>query len=878
MHIDFGWEFDHRADTTSTTVGTVRCGPQGFATTLATRLGLQAPQLTAPERIVAYRSALHNAVAAGRADWCAESCAKNPWAMAQALLRWRDELVANGWRPEGDVPTDSASRLAVIDLIERMNTVPAGAADSIRAVAQALWEMSSKGQSWPVGISTISLHFCRIDELPRIWQEIFSGLQAQGVQVDEVAQVSRLESLDIITADTIYECATSAARILAQSEHQTILTGAATTALDHELALRNQAAIGYGESAPTPTLPVFLAACTRPHDIRALSTLTMLRYSTGSLIPNFVGNRIRSLLNRAAGVGSAEWAEEFETGALAQDELARDIDQLVRLQPLEDTDVLSAEDLLPHLEWLRARLLKLGQSFEAEVVAQARNVLSTAGTLSRRELDSILEALSAHCPALPQAQPGRSVAQHPVALPLGCQEVLWWAPIDNTVSVAQDFTQVEVAQLAQAGVHLPIPSSLAPLVISGQLGILTTARSITAVIPSYFSGEETSRHPLLNLLLSKVRDALPSTESGKASVTEIAKKVTSRAGALVQGDTWSFRGLRLPVTLPAIAALPAGNPFYREFSPAAHLLPERLSYSLMVDIIQHPLEWLLRRRLGIDPGVAMNLPGGNQLYGTVVHKVFEDLHAKNATAAEVEKAFNSALEGYGAELTLKGQESARKRLLGDTTRAVADINAAVRAMGATISGNETPITGVTLPELPGREGAPVELRGQRDVDLDFGGGRIGLFDLKYTTSKNKFSDEISKNQEMQLAVYARSLAGTAKGLGSYPVAYYSILQTRFFSPFPIFSPPYTGPASLPEDSLTPLWDRMVYHVNYVLDGLRQGWVFDLDNFRSLDKKDQAAFPEFSTRVTELEARGMATRAASPYTAFDFLTGNKGDQA
>ena len=68
------------------------CGSQGFLNLLEPRLGLSLRPPSTASRIVQHRDFLQNA-ASVKQRFYTESFTKDPLAVAEALLRWRDELV-----------------------------------------------------------------------------------------------------------------------------------------------------------------------------------------------------------------------------------------------------------------------------------------------------------------------------------------------------------------------------------------------------------------------------------------------------------------------------------------------------------------------------------------------------------------------------------------------------------------------------------------------------------------------------------------------------------------------------------------------------------------------------------------------------------------
>src|ERR1700676_3067011 len=82
------------------------CGPQGFLGLLELRLGLASKPVTSAGRIVQYREFLQKAASIKERFYTA-SFARDPLAVAETLLRWRDELVLAGW---DGCPDPAASR------------------------------------------------------------------------------------------------------------------------------------------------------------------------------------------------------------------------------------------------------------------------------------------------------------------------------------------------------------------------------------------------------------------------------------------------------------------------------------------------------------------------------------------------------------------------------------------------------------------------------------------------------------------------------------------------------------------------------------------------------------------------------------------------
>src|SRR5580704_947069 len=93
------------------------CGPHGFVRLLELRLGLSSKDVSSASRIVQYREFLLRA-ASMKSRFYTPSLAKDPLAVAETLLRWRDELVLAGW--DGSPDPAASQRIRDLSEVERL--------------------------------------------------------------------------------------------------------------------------------------------------------------------------------------------------------------------------------------------------------------------------------------------------------------------------------------------------------------------------------------------------------------------------------------------------------------------------------------------------------------------------------------------------------------------------------------------------------------------------------------------------------------------------------------------------------------------------------------------------------------------------------------
>src|ERR1700719_2970395 len=145
------------------------CGPQGFLDLLELRLGLASKPVTAAGRIVQYREFLQKA-ASIKPRFYIVSFAKDPVAVAETLLRWRDELVLAGWDGSPDPAASQRIRdLAEVEGLAGPNLLP-GFGDRIR---KALAELDRRDPKF-AAIEVLENR----DSLPLLLRRVFAKLGA----------------------------------------------------------------------------------------------------------------------------------------------------------------------------------------------------------------------------------------------------------------------------------------------------------------------------------------------------------------------------------------------------------------------------------------------------------------------------------------------------------------------------------------------------------------------------------------------------------------------------------------------------------------------------------------------------------------------------
>lgn len=916
MKISFGWEFDGTAwDSSGDSFGRLVCGPRELIRLLATRLGLARPEANQAVRIAAYRGAAAAAISTGHGQWFAPSFSLNPWAMASTMLGWRDFVVEHGWTPstndrldlDGVAPAIKSAvfqRLHALAAVERelahSDSWEPGHADMVAEVAARLSSLADS--NWDLSLTAITIHAHTVDQLPQVWRDIFTILTNDfGVDIVERPTDSNLADVHIITSQTDYEAGLTAARILSgaagklpgvDSDDRSrpglipsqILTGAPSTTVDDELTKRGLPRLGVAADTQSPLLPVFLGAIFAPRAVSSLVALLTMSLPSARgpvpLFPDYVTGRLLDALGRSPGIGTAEtpakaWADAIEKLAEYDDDyaLALDLDRILRVEALDAaSDSISSDDVADQLRWLERHLAAMERNgvYVSQLRADIKQfieLLNLTGPVHAQEFAAMINSLSAHAGYAPaEASDNWTVSTRPGQLPIPSDNqatLLWWAPIADTSRPAYPLTELEVHALAAAGVEVPDARMLATLSSASQLDKLHNYHTIIAVQPEYYAGEATRLHPLMNLLTDDIRAATPKLSD--LDVEDALKKLSSSSATMTKEGYWAKR-------LEPVEArqLNPGNPIERTFKRGSSFIPERLSFSQIDRIIHHPLEWLFEYGLGIRPSAIRNLSTGNAMVGTLMHAVHERLAGQVITKESVGKAFDALVPEFASELDLPENKALRSRYRATTVRALTDFARLLSTHSIEVVGREQKFE-QPLPELLDAAGHDVTLTGFRDIDIS-ASGRTGVIDLKYTLNKSKFAQQIANGEAVQLATYARSFADGPEGLDHHPVSYYSLSQSQSF-PQPGAGVDIHNPQALDE-----LWAKVISHLSLFLEHLKDGKIFDIDNYRLaleakvIDGQDE----EWMDLHARYRDEGFYSLEPDKYTNFDFLTGKAGD--
>ncbi|WP_193069910.1 PD-(D/E)XK nuclease family protein [Brevibacterium aurantiacum] len=956
MHIKFGWALDrapwqsqNSVDSTSAspTGTTVVTGPLGLLGILQTRLGTTRPTVNRPVRIAQYRSLMAEA----DHPWYQRSFATDPWNTAHHLLRLRDDVIEAGWQPTTDLETYADHpRLDALAAVERLvclgpvraptATLAPGRADDLR---EALTFIRHHGPNWPLGIDTIEIQD-RLTDLPNTWQNILEALNVAGVTITEASPHSGVPELTVVRGPDEWSTAEAAARWLSNApDHDKlcIIAGGSTTVLDHELARRGTPPLGIARrSATSPygqVLPVFLSAILPPTDIRRVAEFLSLSLGTPdaespakALVPRSVSKALLNALTAEPGLSGdpdSAWMKalrDFHADADTDPEVktkaaetAHTIDRLIRLSPPSvDNDLVDLTTLQPALDWLATRLRALAHhpgetasetttTFITEATTHLNSFREALAQLSERRLRvrELFDIADACAPAAShitaEAVAAKwTVVSEPSEVPDACETILWWSSCRSDSSETELWDPEETAALSRAGAQISTAAERERLRQAAALRGLRHAATLICFCPDRIRGEETSLHPALSRLAEDIAASDPERFASKGVDAVLGDASVARpVSTLHEVETWRLCDVSTTLDEVTLETTTPPSTISRSLdADFTHLLPEKLSFTQIEQLLSDPLGWTLDRAIGIRHGFSSEVPTGNRMIGTFVHAIVENLVTRGAaangsrpTTQIIADTFDRFVPRFASELLLPGQKARLGTIRSTVLASLTSLFTTLQDCGITLTGAEAAFTRAWKLTVGGSP-RTVELAGMRDLEGTFDDGRPAIIDLKWSNSGKRYRTMIDDGEAVQLSVYSRTTE--SGGDGNPLTAYFLLKQGRFVCTDSALDPDFTGGSDGSDDRGTDpagdpagLWPRIEAGVEHALTKIATG------DFESLSADVYADFgitPE--EKSTDLNKAIKAIKDAASaegrlfidkpqrFSAFNIIYGIAGDHS
>jgi RecB family exonuclease len=914
MKITFGLELDgYQAVESRQALESPICGPLGLLQLLETRLGLKAKTSTTPRRVVQFRGLVEQLAGEGAAFY-GESFKKDPYAVAETLLRWRDDLIASGWN--GQASSDSTLRLRDMAALEARAAahLSPGPADRLRAILRELELRSAK-------IKSLTVRNPRA-HLSKLWQNVCDKLAAdyapaplsagaeapdsdlgrvQSLLLDSSRrQVIRLagdQSVIFLTAFSETTLASGVSQMLAAFRRKggaaaTLLADGRAGCLEQALMSQDEPTVGLQPSSTARPIPqellLALRLCWKPVDPRAL-----LEFLTHPVCPvaGPLRRRLAEAIAESPGVGGPRWQEAIES-------MRESITASARLKADERKDYLERveQDLK---NWVGVAGFDARTGAPGSVLSEccarvARWAASRSGAaetpppeqeqfLALAALGSEMADLLRSLPAVTRSQlermlhqvtgagwsSGSTMAQlghvHRVAQPGAVHEavdaMVWWDFTEPAAPARPPWTRQELDQLHRQGAEFPDAETVAEKESRGWLRpVLATRRQLVLVLPRQRAGEPVARHPLHARLLSMI-----DSKGKPLPVIDLDKAVSSGQA----GDPFRFATVeRRP--LPTVRR-------WWKLRTSRHLGPrDQESYSSAEKFIYSPYAWVFRYKAGLQAGpmAGLRLQDDHRQKGTLLHRLLDLLLAAPASEVDwrnvsqpaferwVDARWPALLEQEAANLLLPGKCADSLALLEQGKMALFDLlDQLRRAKVMEARSNESL---ATAPFVGGQISGIIDLLVRNSkkelaiVDLKFGGRRVR-------------EKELQESRPLQLAVYGYLLSNQNKGL--WPAAgFYILRDRRLLTPGDSFFPSARVVASkFPPGNIEQCWADFERVWRWRRRQFDDGWI-EMTVGDAEPTSGSEGFPDSTPPVSQW----LANEDHAKFNEYDSLTGWRAD--
>ena len=206
------------------------------------------------------------------------------------------------------------------------------------------------------------------------------------------------------------------------------------------------------------------------------------------------------------------------------------------------------------------------------------------------------------------------------------------------------------------------------------------------------------------------------------------------------------------------------------------------SFSSMEKLLQDPFDYFMLYPLQFqdisDTNIKLPTTYGNVAHETIEYLFTTDRGSNTLTGyveSHYEEALHRALLRKGALLLLPEHHLDKDRLTYQLRKCVKNLAALVEENGLTVINCEQKELG----QLDFEE--EIFLKGYIDMVLEDESGNEVVFDLKWTSKKDKFQKMLEKNRALQLAIYQAMLKKHSSESAVVRTAYYVMPQGKLFS-------------------------------------------------------------------------------------------------
>jgi len=802
MHIVFGLDFDKGSypdalGNGNGKLGVVHAGPAGLIDLLETRLGLGGCQTPPFIRIAQYLKRLQSF---DEPHFFTNSLAAEPWSTAKLLLDWRDQLVLGGWDAQLDLDApERIQSLAQIESTKSMELAP-GPGERINRIRRFL-EMNQD-----TCIRRIDCLEIR-DDLPLYLQELFTLLEKSGCNIhcgeslsaeDTDTDLGVLRNTLSGTKTANKEITGDGSLLFLHSENEfeaaeylsawlenrndnsdvVWIKGSDSKILDYRLRAHNLPRLGTDNRSKWRTvlqiLPLAISTRWAPFDPQIFFEFLSLPQSP---VAGSAARYFKNALLEHPGINGPLWEEakqrslqkyseqldekklEPENQKKRYAKFENDLEFWFNFKLFDPEKGITATAVIDICEqvssWGYARGNLTGNQVflsAARLADDVAQVVNHSGfeLITKPQISRILDLVYAD--GMKNMDDVEETADWSVVSKPGqiwgkADTIIWWGFVNAEGPEDQiPWTLAETAWMNKKHVAIEDPSrQKIRKARSWRLPIQFSASRLILVCPEQMGGETVAPHPLWD----EIRSLLNLEDSD-------LQKITVKSKAMYSSDVLDVFDAKIKQIPVKQEAMPEYQPVWQV--PAKSItFRDYESFSSMDTLIRCPLAWVFKYIAKIYSGGSSSVPDGNQMVGTLAHKIVEDLFDESRDW-QPESAKKRALELFeqmvpqmAAPLLQPGREIEHGRYKASLGNAVYNLIKIIRDSGLQHDESEKAVEKTFIKK-------PRKFSGRIDLCLKDKDGNDVFWDLKWTNRARYKRQELENDEALQLAAYSWLLA------------------------------------------------------------------------------------------------------------------------
>ena len=773
---------------------------QGLLTQLALHAGIHQQIPSYPERLASYHKALLEYDKVHADNSFHNSIDIDSMSVAKTLLQWRDYLTLCGWN--SDTNLNNCTRLNTLAEIDK-GFEDKGFAKLLNKLQEQLDLMVSGKATIPSIYKELTIEIpCTMELLPDYIQPILNSLQSLRVTIE--ANEENTNAMPETITEIHFSQQWKAEAWLSQQDPQAydLWINTDNKRLDNWLHMSGQPVCGSEmENANPQITQLFLLAVQMFQ--RPLNVNTLLQYlflpecpldrrfrrelaknivHEGGFCNDKVQKCIKAYIDRefkdendtTPQKSTPEQREEYYLSYLPFD--LRDEEKALPLS--EETDFVDKKNLITFLSSIgshaseRAVTIATKLPYDARI-SQLRTVSEMIKALTD-QIDSIIVGDLSFKKLIQWAQSlyesgnyklynaqthSRTLITQPSNMISKATNVIWCDFYgDVAKKLSTDFlSPYEQQELKKHGVRLWDKDNETKLLnILYARPLHHTTESLTVITCDKLGAAKLPLHPLYHLIQGTAQK-----QDGDALYNALATKEVSKVDNRREDDNKEicFDAKAHPVTWK-----------------------DTESFTSMEELLQNPFDYFMQYPLQFQDISDTNIKLSTT-YGYVAHETIEYLFTTERgnegltdfVVSHYEEAFHRALLRKGALLLLPEHHLDKDRLTYQLRKCVNNLAALVEENEFTVLNCEQK----EKEQLDFEEG--IFLKGYIDVVLKDKAGNEVVFDLKWTSKKDKFQKKLDKNRALQLAIYQAMLKKHSGESAIVRTAYYVMPQGKLFS-------------------------------------------------------------------------------------------------